>query len=130
MSDTISIINAGYPKDGTPESHEHWKKVRANLPPFNFPPAPPSREDILQGQLNAANEEIARLRKGGWPEPKFVPMGETGQRLNPDRIEYAYEYIKLNMVYGEIIQVVAKLIPELTEERILSILRAEWGKDV
>ena len=40
----MQIINAGYPKDGTPESRAHWAKVRAGLPRFTY--TPPDNVDV------------------------------------------------------------------------------------
>lgn len=44
-----------------------------------------------------------------WPEPKFVPMGGSGMRLNPERVAMLRREINAELVLGEQIQLFSAL---------------------
>lgn len=56
-----ATINAGYPKDGTPESQAHWARVRATLPRFTYTPPETVTVTVPKKHADEVHRLLARL---------------------------------------------------------------------
>ncbi|MFH8652284.1 hypothetical protein ACH37Y_06165 [Sphingomonas paucimobilis] len=85
-------------------------------------------QHIAKEALSTLSADAIRQGEGfKWPEPKFVPV-ESGAKLNPKRVEAAFQLINGELVIGEQFQLIGMLL-EGTDYTVVPATPASHASD-
>ena len=71
-----------------------------------------TRPDIDAMTETPERQEAGRSLTIQWPEPKFVPMGDSGSQINPARVQQLADAIRQELVIGEWFMLAQNLLGE------------------